>query len=192
MKKISALLLALLLVFMSTVCLAATPVNSQSAAKSGLSAVTPFKFEHKKKGIGKGLCPVYSAPYRGAYRAANGKAAVNTNYKLDIGGFSSNGWLLVRYSTNNGGCRVGWVPPKYVKGVKSSMYPHFSRVKQTASKAMYVTDNNLDPYDRNGWFARLEKGETYYVVGRYNYYEYDMWYIEFDIGNQVARGFILR
>ena len=49
----------------------------------------------------------------------------------------------------------------------------------------------MDPYDNSSYFAVLDPGETYYVVGRYNYYDYDFWYIEFTLDDQVARGFIL-
>ena len=191
MKKTVALLLAILLVFSSVSALAAVSVNRGSNSSSGsLANVTPFKFEHKKNGIGRGVCPVYAAPYQDAYRCNNGKAAVDTNSNIDLGGYSEQGWLLVRYSTNNGGTRVGWIPPKYIKGVKTSMVPHFSYIPQTAKSDIYVTDNNLDPYDSSGYFAMLTSGETFYVIGRYNYYQYDLWYIELTVDGKTARGFI--
>ena len=192
MKRWIARFLACLFVLSCVPALAATSigVSSYGSVSGSLSGVTPFKFEHRRNGIGRGVCPVYSAPYNGAYRANNGRAAVDTNSYVDLGGYSDQGWLLVRYSTNNGGTRVGWIPPKYVKGVKTSMVPHFTHIAQTAPTEIYVTDNNLEPYDSSSYFARLEAGETFYVVGRYNYYQYDLWYIEFTLDGQTARGFI--
>ena len=192
MKKLTALLLALLLVLSSVSALAATSINSGSTSSvpGELSGVKPFKFEHKKTGIGRGVCPVYSAPYNGAYRCNNGRAAVDTNSYIDLGGYSEQGWLLVRYSTNNGGTRVGWIPPKYIKGVRTSMVPHFSYIAQTAPTEINVTDNNLNPYDPTGYFATMAAGETFYIIGKYNYYQYDLWYIELTVDGQTARGFI--
>ena len=192
MKKLLSLVLALCMMMTSSVSLAASLYSggSTSSSSGSLSSVTPFKFEHKKKGINRGKCPVYSAPYSGAYRANNGKAEVATNSALDIGGYSEDGWLLVRYTTNSGSTRVGWIPPQYAKNAKTSMVPHFSYVKQVAAKSIKVTDDCLAPNNPNGFFAVLDPGETYYVVGLYNYYSYGLWYIEFYIGNQVARGFI--
>ena len=194
MKKLLALMLSVVLITLfCTPALAAKSIggsNSTSGSSGSLSDVTPFKFEHQKKGIGRGVCPVYSAPYEGAYRCNSGKASVDTGSSIDLGGYSDQGWLLVRYSTNNGGTRVGWIPPKYISGVKTSMVPHFSYIAQTAKSDINVTDNNLEPYDANGYFAQLEKGETFYVIGRYNYYQYDLWYIEFTVDGQTARGFI--
>ncbi len=192
MKRIlTILLLVLALLATSVTAFAATPItNVTTLSGSELDDVVPFKFEHKKQGIDCGVCPVYSAPSLEAYRAANGHATVDTNSRIDIGGFEK-GWLLVRYQTNNGSNRVGWIPSEYVKNVKTPMTPHFSSIPQVATEHIYVTDNNLDPYDNSSYFAVLEPGETYYVVGRYNYYDYDFWYIEFTLDDQVARGFIL-
>ncbi len=194
MKKVFALILSVvLLALFCAPALAAKSIggSSTSSSSSGsLSGVTPFKFEHKKKGIGRGVCPVYTAPYHDAYRCNNGRASVDTNSSIDLGGYSDQGWLMVRYSTNNGGTRVGWIPPKYIKDVKTSMVPHFSYIPVTAKSDIYVTDNNLEPYDTNGYFAMIGQGETFYVIGRYNYYQYDLWYIELTVDGQTARGFI--
>lgn len=188
MKKRIALALLLVMTFMCTFSYAATGYNGTSySAGSNLYA---FKFEHKNKGIGCGTCPVYTAPYMSAYRI-NGNAACDTNHSLDVGGFDSNGWLLVRYQTNNGSTRVGWIPPSYVRGVKTSMYPHFGYVAQRAGSVTPVTDNNLNPYDSSSYFAQLGAGETYYLLGYYDYYGISLSYIEFTLYGQTARGFIL-
>lgn len=181
MKRFSVFLLVLILVVVSAVAY---------AYSGDLYNVPTFKFEHEPYGIGCGSCPVYSAPYQNAYRAANGKASVDTTAYIDVGGFNEQGWLLVRYGTNNGSSRVGWIPPQYVRNVRTTMHPNFTRIRQTANGYINVADNNLDPYDDSSRFYCLSPGETYYVLGRYNYYNYDFLYIEFSYGSQVARGFI--
>ena len=110
MKKILLLLIAAMLVLNCTAALAAKATASTGSYAGELTGVTPFKFEHFKNGIGRGTCPVYTAPYSNAYRCADGKASVSTNSYIDLGGFSEQGWLLVRYTTNSGSTRVGVSP----------------------------------------------------------------------------------
>lgn len=181
MKKVIAFVLATVLVLLSVSALAVS-----GPAKYELY---PFKFEHHKYGIGLGNCPVYSAPYSDAYRANNGKASCATNSYVDIGGYE-NGWLFVRYETNNGSWRVGWIPPKYVHDVKTPMTPHFQHIRQVANDWIDVSDNNLSYYDRGSIFATLRPGDVYYVLAYYDYYDYNQYYIEFDWNGQTARGFI--
>lgn len=192
MKKIIALLMVLVLSLLSIQALADTAANGSYYDTETLAGLPPFKFEHMKYGIGRGVCPVYSAPYMDAYRANNGKAAVDTNSYIDLGGFNSDGWLLVRYETNKGSWRVGWIPPKYVKGVHTSMNFHFGRIMQIANEAMDVSDNNKNPSNPNSIIGEIEAGETYFVLGYYNYTGYDLWYVEFDNDGETAWGFIYR
>ncbi len=95
MKRFLTILLVLSLLTISMTAFAATSITNAISLSGGeLDDVIPFKFEHKKQGIDCGVCPVYSAPSPDAYRAANGRATVDTNSRIDIGGFE-NGWLLV-------------------------------------------------------------------------------------------------
>lgn len=154
-----------------------------------LSALPAFKFEKHHDGIGYGSCPVYTAPSTDAYRCANGRATCDTNSKMDDAGFVS-GWLLVRYETNNGGIRVGYIPPKYVRGYKSRMYPHFGYVPACADDIIYVTDN---PMMHGTSFAMLNDGEEFYILSKYDYYKdngLEWWYIECEVDGQLAYGFI--
>ena len=155
-----------------------------------LNSLAPFKFDKHLYGLGYGNCPVYSAPSEYAYRAANGKASCQTsNYQVDEAGYVD-GWLLVRYEINKGSWRVGYIPPKYVRGFKSSMSAHFGWIPATANGTIYVTDN---PYSHSGSFAVLSRGEKFHVLSQYTYYEkdgYDWWYIECDVDGLVARDFI--
>lgn len=182
MKKAILFLVAAVMILMTAAC---------ALADGSLYDVKPFKFQHMEDGLYRGVCPVYSAPYKDAYRANNGRASVSTDGTLvDIGGFS-NGWLLVRYETNNGAYRVGWIPPKYVKGIRTSMTPHFSYIRQTADEEIDVSDNNKEPFNTSSYFAQLEPGDVYYILGKYNYKVAEQWYIEFEWEGCTARGFIL-
>ena len=165
-----------------------TPSGDASLQKE-LDSLPPFKFEKHKYGIGYGSCPVYTAPSTDAYRCANGKATCDTNHAMDDAGYV-NGWLMVRYETNNGSTRVGYIPPKYIKGYVSSMYPHFGYIPATAEDTILVTDN---PMMHGTSFARLERGETFHILSKYNYYKKDgleWWYIECTVDGQIAYGFI--
>ena len=165
-----------------------TPTGD-SGLKAQLNSLPPCKFEKHKYGIGYGVCPVYTAPSLDAYRCANGKAVCDTNSKMDDAGFV-NGWLLVRYETNNGGTRVGYIPPKYVKGYTSSMYPHFGYIPAVAEDTIYVTDN---PMMHGTSFAVLSPGENFHILSKYNYYKkngLEWWYIECEVDGQLAYGFI--
>ena len=154
-----------------------------------LNELNPFKFEKHKEGIGYGECPVYTAPSADAYRCAGGKARVSTDAAMDDAGYEA-GWLLVRYETSDGGCRVGYIPPRYVKGFESNMYPHFDYIPATADDIIYVSDN---PMRHDDSFAMLEEGEEFFILSKYDYYRdegFEWWYIECTVDGQVARGFI--
>ena len=192
-KKVIAIL-AILAVSMPYCALAATSTNNNSngayyGSSTSLYNVVDFKFHHQPYGIGYGNCPVYTAPSKSAFRCANGKASVDTNADMWIGGLESGGWLLVRYETSNGGVRVGYIPPDNIKGFKTSIdNPKFSYIAQTATSYISVTDN---PLNANSSFAMLYPGETYYILGKYTYYG-NWWYIECGVDGQIARGFINR
>ncbi|MBR2660474.1 MAG: hypothetical protein IKE15_03645 [Clostridia bacterium] len=197
-KLFVALLLLVTATLLVSAAFAGTSTETGNRSQSGssdllsqLNSLPPFKFEKHKYGIGYGLCPVYTAPYTDAYRCANGKASCQTNAAMDDAGYADvPGWLLVRYEVNSGGYRVGYIPPKYVKGFKSKMAPHFGWIPAKANDYIYVSDN---PYRHDDSFGRLDPGESFHILSRYNYYAkegYDWWYIECYVDGQVARGFI--
>ena len=173
----------------ASACAGSSIGGNSGSGNSQLNSLPPFKFAKHLYGIGYGNCPVYSAPSEYSYRGANGKASVATsNGEVDEAGWVD-GWLLVRYEIK-GGWRVGYIPPKYVRGFQSSMAPHFGWVSATANDTIYVTDNVYSHYDA---FATLAPGENFHVLSRYNYYAsegYDWYYIECTVDGQVARGFI--
>ena len=195
-RILAALLVLMAAVLAFSAATAGTSTEKQNRTYDGeqqlqkeLNELPPFKFAKHKYGIGYGNCPVYTAPTEEAYRAANGKAVCSTNSAMDEAGYVS-GWLLVRYETNKGNYRVGYIPPKYVRGFKSDMAPHFGYVPATADDVILVTDN---PMVHGTSFAQLEKGEPFHILSRYNYYAkngLDWWYIECEVDGQIAYGFI--
>ena len=199
MRKIKAvvvMLVVMLCVTLLTGVLAATSTEKNQKSYDGdaalqqqLNDLPPFKFENHKYGIGYGSCPVYTAPSLDAYRCANGKASCSTDDPMADGGFV-NGWLLVRYETNKGNYRVGYIPPQYVRNFKSSMYPHFGYIPAVADDYIPVTDN---PMTHGTSFAEIAPGEAFHVISRYNYHQkngLDWWYIECEVDGQIAYGFI--
>ena len=153
-----------------------------------LREVPEFKFQKCEYGIGRGDCPVYTAPYPDAYRAANGKATISTDYEMYEGGYDA-GWLMVRYETNKGGARVGYIPPEYANRYKSFWGTRkFAYVPVTAAQTIAVTDN---PLSRGSAFATLAYGEGFHILAKYTYHG-DWWYIECTVDGRPARGFIDR
>ena len=149
-----------------------------------------FRFDHHKNGIGYGTCPVYTAPYEDALRLADGKAACATDAEMYDAGFDINGWLLVRYETNNGGVNTGYIPRKYVRDFYSQFTcKNFEDIPARATKTLRVTNNPLQKDDFA--FAEIEAGESIRILAKYTYHG-DWWYIECTVDGQPARGFIDR
>lgn len=186
MKKALSVLLSVVLLVGFVFSASAGTSNGSAGNGTSASSVKDFLFSEMKDGIGCGVCPVYTAPSLNAFRANNGKAICATDYPLFIAGLNPEGWLLIRYSTNNGGTRVGYIPPSYLKNFSTSKRVNFSYVQATASSTLSVTDNPMNNYSAYGTLA---PGETYYILASYTYYG-DWWYIECTMDGLVARGFI--
>lgn len=178
----------ILAIGLALLCIIALPQDVRAESwVDKLFNVPVFKFTNHEKGIGCGACPVYTAPYENAYRV-NGNAACATNSEMSECGFI-NGWLFVRYETNNGGYRVGYIPPKYTRGKKiTSHTPKFHNVEAKADGEILVTDN---PMLLGSRFAKLKKGDSFTVLAKYTYFG-DWWYIECTVDGKIARGFIDR
>ena len=194
MKRLLALVLAAMLALsLVPSALAAKSTENGTGTYNGdseLYYVLDFKFFHYEKGIGYGSLPLYTAPSLNAYRCANGKASIDTNADMFIAGFDETGWLMVRYETNSGAVRVGYVEASKVRGFKTDVEKlKFSFIPQTAVGTIELTDNPLNK--KSSAFAVLEPGETYYILGKYTYYG-NWWYIECTVDGKVARGFINR
>ena len=189
-RTVSAGLILVMCILVVMSVFAGTSAGYAGEMTRRLNALESFMFKNHGNGIGCGNCPVYAAPSEDAYRGAKGKALVSTtNAEMAEAGFVS-GWLLVRYETNNGSYRVGYIPPSYTRGFESDMVPHFDYIPATANKAIEVTDN---PVSHNAAFGKVKKGATFYILGRYDYDReqgFEWWYIECTVDGKIARGFI--
>lgn len=168
---------------------AGAPASSETDFRMRLLNLPDYKFRIHKEGIGYGNCPVYSAPYNDAFRAAGGKAVCDTDAEISEAGYDAGGWLLIRYELSNGGYRVGYIPPNYVKGFKTDMpLPRFDPVPVIAADIISVCDN---PGKSGTVFARLDAGEEFGILSKYTY-SGDWWYIECTVDGKRARGYIDR
>lgn len=158
--------------------------------KDRLLNVQSFKFQHHKDGIGLDKLPVFTGPSGESLRLDNGHAAVDTNQNIYEGGYTEDGWLLVRYE-GKAGTHVGYIPPKYTKakGFKSGMgQKKFDRLSAVATDTIEVTDN---PLKAGTSFWTLNAGDSFQLLAKYTY-NGNWWYIEFTADGQMSRGFIDR
>ncbi len=129
---------------------------------------------------------VYSAPEKGAWRGANGKAAVSTNGAIYAAGWES-GWLLLMYETNGGSIRVGYVNAKDIRGgipVDASL--DFAYSPATVTARCTLTD---DPARTGTSMATLREGAA--VTWLTRFYNNAAWdYVETTVDGKPARGFI--
>ena len=195
-RRTASLMIALLLAICCTGALAEGSSSAPAAASETVAKllnILDFKFFVREDGIGKGSAPVYTAPDENSLRLADSKASCNLESEIAVAGHVDH-WLMVRYEIGKKNekdkkVRVGYIPPKYVKGFKSPMpTPQFDYIPVTADDIVYVSDN---PLLNSSYFATLEPGETFYILGKYTYIG-DWWYIECTVDNQLARGFINR
>ena len=194
MKKIpvkKALSVLALIVFSTVILLSAVyaePAENEEAAarawKDRLLALQRFTFQHHKDGIGRGECPVYTAPSEDALRLANDRLVCDTDQDL-----YEEGWLLVRYESSLGKVRVGYIPPRFLKGFKSSLSAKkFGRIPVTAADTIPMTDN---PVKAGETITELAAGDSFVILAKYTYHG-NWWYIECTAGGKAARGFIDR
>ena len=178
------------LILLLALALCVCSVASAAVNTTDIYAVKDFKFHHYKNGIGLGACPVYTAPSTGAYRVGN--ATAGTNSDIYVAGVD-NGWVLVRYETNNGGVRVGYIPPSYTHGFRFNNlnymeYINYNCIPCVAQEDIALSDNPKSNYSS---FATIRTGGQYYILATYTYYG-NWWYVETFINGQPARGFISR
>ena len=190
-KKLAAAALALALIF-SCVSVFAEGTSSTPAAVSETVAkllkVPDFKFFVREDGIGKGSAPVYTAPSEDSIRLADGKASCSVETEIAVAGHVDH-WLLVRYETNNGGVRVGYIPPQYSKKLKSGRGNiDFDAISVQLAEDITITDN---PRHNSKPYGTLSAGTEIIVLGKYTY-SGNWWYIETMLDGQLTRGFINR
>lgn len=189
-KKAIAALLALALLFTLAGALAEETQEETGDTVTRLINMKDFKFFHKEDGIGGNVrWPVYTAPSEDSLRLADGKAWCNPSGELSVGGYAENGWLLVRYKTPEEYSRVGYVPSRYLNGIKTGVGGlDFTRITVKAAEEIYITD---DLYEKQPAFGKLEAGDSFDILAKYTYYG-NWWYIETTVDGKTARGFINR
>ena len=191
MKKIMTI--RLLSVILCAACLlslaggiAESGAGGEAELLEKLRTIPDFKFQNHTKGIGAGVCAVYMAPSTAAYRV--GKAACDLSGEVDEAGFI-NGWLLIRYTTNAGQVRVGYIYGEELVDFKSSMTGiKGDPVPLTAAAAVTVKEA---PSEKTGTLCTLGAGDTFWVLRKYTYTG-SWYYIECSIDGKTARGFIDR
>ena len=191
--KVFSVLLVFSLLLTSSAC-TGTSIGTESQGAADASAwpqrlwdVPELVFRHCEQGIGYGLCPVYTAPSEAAFRMANGRACVATDYEMWEGGYDLSGWLLVYFEANDGTMNVGYIPPDYVRGFESGMpYNEFDYVPVVAEKRTQITNN---PMQGRSYFAVLDPGEEFFIIGKYSVYG-NWWYVECQVDGRRTRGFM--
>ena len=130
---------------------------------------------------------VYSAPSAAAFRANNGKAAVQTNGPVYALGWDG-GWMLILYEANYAGqYRVGYIEGSKIKGT----VPNLGQLVWSRSSCQVLNTVNLtdDPARTGNPLTTLPAGTTVtYLTTMYNSDAWD--YVETTIDGQTARGFI--
>ena len=189
-RKTLAALLALLLLLQAAAALAEGTQVGAGDSLTQLIEMKDFKFYHKEKGIGgNARWPVYTAPSEDSLRLADGKAWCNPGGEISIGGHAENGWLMVRYRAEEGYTRVGYVPSRYLSGIKTGVGGlDFVRIPVKAAEEISITDD-LD--ETQPAFGKLEPGDAFDILSKYTYYG-NWWYIEATVEGKTARGFISR
>ena len=194
-KKTILLLLAACLLFSVSSASAGTLIGGDdphanidySNLAERVRTVHIFRFIVQDYGLQYGRCPLYTAPFDNALRLYNGGATCDTDYPMSVCGYDQTGWLMVRCKSDENITRVGYIPPDCVAGYRARITSiPFDYIPVTANAAIYVTDN---PEADNSAFAVLDPGESFLILGRYNYVG-TWWYVECTVNNMPARGFI--
>lgn len=133
--------------------------------------------------------PVYSAPDFNAVRGGNGKAMVHTGNGVRSSGWYG-AWLMICYTKNDGGIRVGWVPKSEFKHgkIRRTRSVNFAYWDVTVNRQCGLTD---DPLYETEMLAYASAGEKLTYLGYYQYRsgrEYA--YVQGDIDGYPVCGFI--
>ena len=187
--KLAAILAALVMAF-SCVCAAenAPQPAALSETVAQLLEVPEFVFFVREDGIGGGNYPVYTAPSTDSIRLADGTAHCDTTSEIAVAGYD-NGWLMVRYDIKDKKARVGYIEPKYSRGLQADVGKmQFISVPVTVTEATEITDN---PRDNSTPFGTLPADSVVTILGKYEY-SGNWWYVETTLDGRLTRGFIDR
>ena len=189
-KRIIAVLMMLALVF-AACCAQADGIRvpaAESETVAALLKVPDFKFFVRDKGIGKGNCPVYTAPDTNSLRLADGRASCDVEDEIAVAGYAD-GWLMVRYEIKDKKVRVGYIPPRQSKALIANISKiTFDAVPVQLDEAIDITDN---PRDNSTPYGTLPAGTEVTVLAKYTYTG-NWWYVETTLNGKLTRGFIDR
>ncbi len=162
----------------------------------------PDYFNIPLKAGQKGTAPVLSAPFKGAWRAGKGKAAVGlageiwTLPLLDYRNEDGDSYTLVRYNVSERTQRIGWVLNKDLGLKEKQEQTHtpltdFCRVDVRAVSDTYLTD---DPDISQFAQFQVPKGTLFTCLGQwmdeYAYVEAEVKNGRFTDGGAVVWGFV--
>lgn len=129
---------------------------------------------------------VYSGPGEKYYRGANGKASVSTNDVIYVAGWAGD-WLLIKYWTNAGPSRVGYV---HRSGLTCEVdAPELALEKREAVVLEDCTYSD-DPEFEGNSIGELKAGQKVTFLGAYR--RNRQWaYIETKASGKLVRAFVL-
>lgn len=130
------------------------------------------------------MVPVYAAPSEGAWRGANGRAAVSLTESLTLLGHEPDSdWLLIEYDISPTERRIGYIYSH------NHWSPWVSELSLSGIGMRLAEDATLtdDPRASVREIARLHGGDEVSVLGCV---KEDWFYVETEIDGKTARGFI--
>ena len=190
-RRLAAFLVSVM-VMLTVLCAQADSASKPAATSETVAMllqVLDFKFFVREDGIGKGNCPVYTAPSEKSLRLADGGAYCNAGDEIAAAGYVEDQWLLVRYEIKDKKVRVGYIPPKYTKSLKADVSRiWFDAVPVQLDEDIDITDN---PRTNSTPYGTLPKGTEITVLAKYTYTG-NWWYVEAELDGKLTRGFIDR
>lgn len=125
---------------------------------------------------------VFSAPGRGSYRPAKGKAVMSTNDWVQIFG-EEGGWVLVQYDISSGQMRFGYVDASVLPRNAAVRQLQWAQIPYTVCRDTYLTD---DPLNSCKTLMQLENGTQVTFLATMG----DWLYVETTLSGKTVRGFI--
>jgi len=190
-RKLAAVLSALILMFTGAFAGAESGADlpaAKSETVASLLQVLDFKFFVREEGIGKGTCPVYTAPSEESLRLADGMAKCSVEGEISVAGYVD-GWLMVRYEIKDKKVRVGYIPPRYARGCVAKVSKiEFGAIPVQLDEEITITDN---PRSNSTPFGTLPRGAEITILGKYTYTG-NWWYVETRLDGTLTRGFVNR
>ena len=188
----TAAVLAAVMMLLTVLCAQAESAHKPAETSQTVAAllqVPDFKFFVRDDGIGKGNCPVYTAPSEKSLRLADGNAYCYVGGEIAAAGYVNGEWLLVRYEIKDKKVRVGYIPPRYTKGLKADVSRiSFDAVAVQLDEEAEITDN---PRSNSTPYGTLPGGTEITVLAKYTYTG-NWWYVETKLNGKLTRGFIDR